>query len=224
MRRAMIALLVLSAIGLASPVDAAQRLEISGTPCPRLGAYRSAQKSTFICTSKGKRKVWVKLGKESATTTTVVQKGTFSNPIQKGSSGKSNDMEIIVLGLSWNAGDEVCKANMFNDGCKTDSNYDGVVDPNSKNHWVRVDLNLKNIGNKLIDLPYNYTYAVSVAGRLYGETEFVASIDSINDVKFNPGSVVNTSFYASVPKSVGTANVLFAIRPLGQSYSYFATS
>jgi len=224
MRRAMIALLVLSAIGLASPVDAAQRLEISGTPCPRLGAYRSAQKSTFICTSKGKRKVWVKLGKESATTTTVVQKGSFSNPIQKGSSGKNNDIEIIVLGLSWNAGDEVCKANMFNDGCDMDSNNDGVVDPNSKNHWVRVDLYLKNIGNRLVDVRLDYTYAVSVAGRLYGESERVSSIDSINDVKFLPGSVVNTSFYAWVPKSVGTANVFFCIRPSGQSYSYFATS
>jgi len=224
MRRTIIALLVLSAIGLASPVDAAQRLEISGTPCPRLGAYRSAQKSTFICTSKGKRKVWVKLGKESATTTTVVQKGSFSNPIQKGLSGRDNDIEIIVLGLSWNASDEVCKANMFNDGCVIGSNYDGVVDPNSKSHWVRVDLNLKNIGNRLIDVRFDYNYAVSVAGRLYGESQVVASIDSINSVKFLPGSVVNTSFYASVPKSVGTANVLFAMRPSGQSYSYFATS
>ena len=223
MRRTIIALIVISAIGLASPVDAVQRLEISGTACPRLGAKRAWQKSSFTCTSIGKRKVWIKLAKESATTTTVVQTGTFSNPIRKGSSGRDKDIEVVVSGSSWNAGDEVCAANFYNDGCTYDSNYDGLPDPNSNVHWVRIDLSLKNIGSKLVNVRMDYTYAVSLGGRLYGENDFVSSIDSINDVQFLPGSSVNTSFYVSVPKSVGTANLLFLIRPSGGNFTYFAT-
>lgn len=220
MRRSVIALIVIAAFVLASPVAAEQRLEISGTACPKLGAKRAWQKSKFICRSVGKRKVWVAVTKKS---TTVVQTGTFGNPIQKGRTAKDKDIEVIVLGSSWNAGADVCAANFYNDGCTYDSNYDGLPDPNSEVHWVRVDLSLKNIGNKLINVRMDYTYAVSLGGRLYGENDFVASIDSINEVQFLPGSSVNTSFYVSVPKSVGTANLLFLIRPFGGDFTYFAT-
>jgi hypothetical protein len=200
-----------------------QRPEISGTTCPKSGAQRTWKKSKFVCVALGKRRVWIQTVTSTTTTTTVVQAGTFSNPIRKGSIGRDKDIEVIVLGSSWNAGNEVCAANFYNDGCTYDSNFDGIADPNSTVHWVRVDLSLKNIGSKLINVRMDYTYAVSLGGRLYGENDFVASIDSINEVQFLPGSSVNTSFYVAVPKSVGTANLLFLIRPYGGNFAYFAT-
>ena len=224
MRRTFIATAIIAGLLNLSPsVDAMQRPKISGTTCPKSGAKRTWQKSSFVCTSVGKRKVWIAVAKKSATTTTVVESGTFSNPIPKGAGARDQNIEVFVLGSSWNVGADVCAANQFNNGCTRDSNYDGIPDPNSSSHWVRVDLSLKNIGSKLMDVSMDYTYAVSVAGRLYGENGYLASIDSINEVQFLPGSLVNTSFYAFVPKSVGTANLLFLIRPSGGDFTYFAT-
>lgn len=226
MRRNFIAAAIIAGLLNLSPsVDAMQRPEISRTTCPKSGAKRTWKKSKFVCTSIGKRKVWIAVAKNSATTTTVVQTGTFSNPIPKGSEARDKDVAVFVIGSNWNAGDEVCDANFYNDGC--DSDYDsstyGRLNPNSKVHWVRVDLSLKNIGSKLINVRMDYSYSVSVGGRLYGELQLLAGIDSINDVQFLPGSSVSTSFYVAVPKSVGTANLLFLIRPSGGNSTYFAT-
>ena len=139
---------------------------------------------------------------------------------------RGQTLEVTVLGSSWEVMDVVCQANMFNDGC--DSNYGSRTyrrgDPNSSTHWVRIDLQLKNITSGLLDVGRNYNWAVVIGGRVYGIDEYPTSVDSINDVQFLPGSVVRTAAYAPVPKSAGTLNLLFVLRLVGASdWAYFGT-
>lgn len=230
MRRTIIALVVISALGLASPVEAMQRPEISGTTCPRLGAQRTWKKSMFVCLSLGKRRVWMQTvaptTTTTTTTTTTIPSGSFDRPILRGSPGSNQQIQITVLGAVWNVMDVVCEGNMFNDGCDSDyfsSTYERG-DPRSPIHWVRVDVELKNLGTQLIDVGREYNWGVVLGGRVYGVDEYPTGVDSINDVQFLPGATVRASAYAPVPKSLGTSNLMFIFRPSGNStWTYFGT-
>jgi hypothetical protein len=231
MRRTIIALVVISAIGLASPVDAMQRPEISGTTCPKLGAQRKWKKAQFVCLSLGKRRVWMQTVAPTTTTTTIttsttIPSGSFDKPILKGSSASNQQIQVTVLGSVWNVMNVVCEGNMFNDGCDSDyfsSTYQNG-DPRSPIHWVRVDLELKNLGTQLIDVGREYSWGVVLSGRVYGVDEYPTGVDSIDAVQFLPGATVRTSAYAPVPKSLGTSNLMFIFRPSGNStWTYFGT-
>jgi hypothetical protein len=114
--------------------------------------------------------------------------------------------------------DVVCQATMLNDGCDYRR-----ADPNSSVHWVRVDIDLKNITNEIIDVERICDWAVAVGGRFYGFNDAPTGVDSIDDVLFVPGSTVRTSVYARVPKSAGTANLLLLLRLTGLDWTYFGT-
>jgi hypothetical protein len=139
---------------------------------------------------------------------------------------RGQTLEVTVLGSSWNVMDVVCQANMFNDGC--DSNFGSSTfrraDPNSSLHWVRVDVDFKNITNQLINMWRDYNWAVVIGGRIYGIDEYPVGVDSIREVQFLPGSIVRTSVYAPVPKAAGTADLLLVLRLVGVSdWAYFGT-
>lgn len=194
--------------------------EIAGRNCKKISATRVVGNNSYICAtaSKNTRK-WVLVGPVQTPQNPL---GSYSNPVPLNMTVTYNNaMHITIHGSDFNVSEFVCLSNRFNDGCDSYSRMPASYSPD---RWVRVDLTVKNISTGPIDVFWEYGWSAVLNGTHYGEYTSAASVDDLGDLEFLPGAEVTTSVYILVPKSAGTAGLIFAFRHSTSAWSYFRAS
>lgn len=165
---------------------------------------------------------------DSNSTTTVdsvTPLGNLNSPFPKGLAVPVSTVEVTVLSSKWDVMNIICDSDIDNDGCDSDSSSNNFGRPSSISsvHWVQVVLKLRNTTDQPIDVSSEFSWAISVKGRLYGINDFPWGLDSIqwlDSLQAEDSQI--TSVYMPVPKSVGTANTLFAFSAVDDSgWIYF---
>ena len=120
----------------------------------------------------------------------------------------------------------ICKDNGFNEGCKTDDNYNGIVDPASKTYWLTISIEVTNQASLTraanSDLSY---YLVLANGEL--SSQRANTLKGLSDMQLIKNGKGEATISFLLPKTTNLSALKFIVRsPIGEFFStqdnYFA--
>jgi hypothetical protein len=145
-------------------VPATYAVEKAGAKCATFGKTVIKGKTKLTCVKVTEYK-WVAAPIKPAL-------GTIYNPVLPGGKLTVKQLQFQTGAVNFDFGDEVCRENVFNDGCKYDRVLGSAVDPDSPNRWISVDLNLTNLTKKMISaVDLNYSFYMILPDGKYIESE-----------------------------------------------------
>ena len=198
-------------------VQPAQAAETAGSKCSALGKTVVKGKTKLTCVQVTEFK-WV------ATPVKPVLASIY-NPVLPGKKFKVNTTQFQTGAVNFEFGEEVCRENVFNDGCAFNKDLTGSVDPDSPNRWIGVDLILTNSTSKTlkgIDLDFSFymiladgTYIQSDQGLTYENSPIEITLPA------NKSTTMRIAF--ALPKTINNLNPILVVRDnsAAKSKEYF---
>lgn len=154
------------------------------------------------------------------------EKGSLTNPVKIGEARNLNSFDYQVKTITYPNDAVLCKDNSFNEGCKTDDNFKGIVDPASKTYWLTINIEVTNQANVTraanSDLSY---YLVLANGELSAQRP--NTLKSLSDMQLIKGGKGEATVSFLLPKTTNLSALKFIVRsPIGEFFStqdnYFA--
>jgi len=153
-------------------------------------------------------------------------KGSLTNPVKIGETRSLNSFIYLIKSIAYPNDSIICKDNNFNDGCKTDDNFNGIVDPASKTYWLTINIEVTNQANmtRLANSDLNY-FLVLANGELAPQKfNTLKNLNAMELIKNGKGEAT-ISFL--LPKSTNLSGLKLIVRsPIGEAFStqdnYFA--
>lgn len=154
------------------------------------------------------------------------EKGSLTNPVKIGEARSLNSFIYLIKSIAYPNDSIICKDNNFNDGCKTDDNFNGIVDPASKTYWLTINIEVTNQANmtRLANSDLNY-FLVLANGELAPQKfNTLKNLNAMELIKNGKGEAT-ISFL--LPKSTNLSGLKLIVRsPIGEAFStqdnYFA--
>ena len=200
------ALAIASLLLLGAGVPSVSAAVKAGSKCSKAGVTTGSGSNKLTCT-KGKRGLsWVKTPESTV--------GTARNPVPLGSKAKIGSLEYTISRINPNADAEICAGNAYNTGCTFDSNFNTIVDPNSKISWTAVEFQISNLGNDIAK-PGGFDkqfYLVLANGQLLESELFVTWPANLYEVQVIPGGSGKGSVAFAIPKSGNAPSNLLVLR------------
>ncbi len=201
-------LIVMVAIFLLSStiVPATHAVEKAGAKCTAFGKTVVKGKTKLTCVKITEYK-WVAAPVKPAL-------GTIFNPVLPGGRLKVNLLQFQTGAVNFDFGDEVCRENAFNEGCKFSGTLGSLVDPESPNRWISVDLNLTNLTKKRIsavDLNYSF-YMILPNGKYIESDRGVIYENAPIDISLDPNTPTTMRVGFALPKVVENLNPIIVVR------------
>jgi hypothetical protein len=139
---------------------------------------------------------------------------TINNPVPPGRKFKVNTLEFQTDKVNFDFGDEVCRENGFNEGCKFSGALASSVDPESPNRWISVDLIITNLTKKRIGaVDLNYSFYMILPNGKYIESDRGVIYESAPiDITLNPGVPTTMRVGFALPKVVENLNPIIVAR------------
>lgn len=178
----------------------------AGSKCSKAGVTTGSGSSKLTCTKGKKGLTWVKTPESTV--------GSARNPVPLGSKVKIGSLEYTISRINANADAEICAGNAYNTGCTFDSNFNSIVDPNSKISWTTVEFQINNLGNEIAK-PGGFDrqfYLVLANGQLLESELFVTWPSNLYEVQVIPGGSGKGSVAFAVPKSGNAPSNLLVVR------------
>jgi hypothetical protein len=211
--------LVLVAIMLFGSILAqpAQGAETAGSKCTTLGKTLVKGKIKLTCVKVTEYK-W-------AATPVKPALASIYNPVLPGNKFKVNTIQFQAGAVNFEFGDEVCRENVFNDGCVFNQDLTGSVDPDSPNRWIAVDLILTNLNSKTLEgIDLNFTFYMILADGKYIESDQGLTYENSPIELTLPANKSTTTRIAyALPKTINNLNPILVIRDnsAAKSKEYF---
>jgi hypothetical protein len=200
-------------------VSTTHAVEKAGAKCTTFGKTVIKGKTKLTCVKVTEYK-WVAAPIKPAL-------GTIYNPVLPGGKLKVNLLQFQTGTVNFDFGDEVCRENVFNDGCKYDKVLGSTVDPDSLNRWISVDLNLTNLTKKKIsafDLNYSF-YMILPNGKYIESERGVIYENAPIDISLEPNTPTTMRVGFALPKAVENLNPIIVVRDdsgtTGQDYFFY---
>ena len=167
-------------------------VEKAGSKCTTFGKTVIKGKTKLTCVKVTEYK-WTAVPLKPAVS-------SIYNPVLPGNKFKINSLQFQASTVNFDFGSEVCRENAFNNGCIFDNTLKPIVDSDSPNRWIGVDLIITNLTKKSIgavDLNYSF-YMILPTGKY---------IENAREVLFE-NAPINISLLPSIPT---TMRVAFAL-------------
>lgn len=198
-------------------VHPAQGAETAGSKCTTLGKTVVKGKIKLTCIKVTEYK-W-------ALTPVKPALASIYNPVLPGNKFKVNTIQFQAGPVNFEFGDEVCRENVFNDGCVFNQDLTGSVDPDSPNRWIGVDLILTNLTSKAIEgLDLNFTFYMILPDGTYIESDQGLTYKNSPIEITLPAKKSTTMRIAyALPKTVNNLNPILVVRDnsAAKSKEYF---
>lgn len=187
-------------------IPSATASEKAGSKCTMFG-------KTVI---KGKNKLTCVKVTEYKWTSTPVKPlvGSIFNPVLPGSKFKINTLQFQADKVNFSFGDELCRENAFNDGCRLNGSLLSSVDSESPFRWISITLNITNLTNKSIgavDLNYSF-YMILPNGKYFESERAVLYENAPIVITLPPNSPTAMRVAFALPKDVANLNPIIVIR------------
>lgn len=194
--------LLISGFGLPGASSAVK----AGSKCSKAGVTTGSGSKKLTCTKGKKGLSWAKTPESTV--------GTARNPVPLGSKAKIGSLEYTISRINSSADAEICAGNAYNTGCTFDSNFNSIVDPNSKISWTAVEFQISNLGNEIAK-PGGFEkqfYLVLSNGQLLEAELFVTWPSNLYEVQVIPGGSGKGSVAFAIPKSGNAPSNLLVLR------------
>ena len=190
----------------ATMVPATHAVEKAGAKCTAFGKTVVKGKTKLTCVKVTEYK-WVVAPVKPALS-------TINNPVPPGRKFKVNTLEFQTDKVNFDFGDEVCRENGFNEGCKFSGALASSVDPESANRWISVDLIITNLTKKRIGaVDLNYSFYMILPNGKYIESDRGVIYESAPiDITLNPGVPTTMRVGFALPKVVENLNPIIVVR------------
>ena len=187
-------------------VPATHAVEKAGAKCTAVGKTVVKGKTKLTCVKVTEYK-WVVAPVKPALS-------TINNPVPPGRKFKVNTLEFQTDKVNFDFGDEVCRENGFNEGCKFSGALASSVDPESPNRWISVDLIITNLTKKRIGaVDLNYSFYMILPNGKYIESDRGVIYESAPiDITLNPGVPTTMRVGFALPKVVENLNPIIVAR------------
>ena len=186
------------------PVSSAA--EKAGSKCTTFGKTVVKGKTKLTCVKVTEYK-WVAVPLKPAVS-------SIYNPVLPGNKFKINSLEFQASTVNFDFGSEVCRANAFNNGCIFDSALKPIVDSDSPNRWIGVDLIITNLTKKSIgavDLNYSF-YMILPTGKYIENAREVLFENAPINISLAPSVPTTMRVAFALPKVVENLNPILVIR------------
>ena len=186
--------------------QSAQGAETAGSKCTTLGKTVVKGKVKLTCVKVIEYK-W-------APTPVKPPLASFYNPVPASNKFKIGTIQFQVGTVNFEFGDEVCRANGFNDGCVFEKSLTGSVDPDSPNRWIGVDLVLTNQTSKAlqaVDLNFTY-YMILPNGKYIESAQGITYENSPIEITLPANKSTTMRIAYELPKSIDNLNPILVVR------------
>ncbi len=198
-------------------VHPAQAAETAGSKCTTLGKTVVKGKIKLTCIKVTEYK-W-------APTPVKPALASIYNPVLPGNKFKVNTIQFQAGPVNFEFGDEVCRENVFNDGCVFNQGLTGSVDPDSPNRWIGVDLILTNLTGKALEgLDLNFTFYMILPDGTYIESDQGLTYkNSPIEITLPANKSTTMRIAYALPKTVNNLNPILVVRDnsAAKSKDYF---
>ena len=198
-------------------VQPAQGAETAGSKCTQLGKTVVKGKTKLTCVKVTEYK-W-------AATPVKPALASIYNPVLPGNKFKVNTIQFQAGAVNFEFGDEVCRENVFNEGCVFNQDLTGSVDPDSPNRWIAVDLILTNLTSKTLEgIDLNFTFYMILADGEYIESDQGLTYEnSPIEITLPANKSTTTRIAYALPKTINNLNPILVIRDnsAAKSKEYF---
>lgn len=136
------------------------------------------------------------------------------NPVLPGNKFKINLLQFQASTVNFDFGSEVCRENAFNNGCIFDSALKPIVDSDSPNRWIGIDLIITNQTKKSIgavDLNYSF-YMILPTGKYIENAREVLFENAPINISLAPSVPTTMRVAFALPKVVENLNPILVIR------------
>lgn len=136
------------------------------------------------------------------------------NPVLPGNKFKLNSLQFQAGLVNFDFGDEVCRENAFNEGCFFNGALLSLVDPESPNRWIGVDLLITNLTKKTVgavDLNYSF-YMILPNGKYIESARGVIYENAPIDIKLAPNVPTTMRVAFALPKVIENLNPIIVVR------------
>lgn len=140
--------------------------------------------------------------------------GSISNPVISGKNFKIDTLQFQTGPVNFDFGDEICRENSFNDGCKFSGSLVSTVDPESLNRWIGVDLITTNLTKKSIgavDLNFSF-YMILPTGKYIESARGAIYENAPIDITLPPSTPITMRVAFALPKVIENLNPIIVIR------------
>ena len=143
-------------------------------------------------------------------TSTSGDLATYTNPVPLGSSFAAGKIQVRVDSGLQSASALICADNGTRDGCKYDSNYKGMVDPDAKVSWQSLTLTVTNLDSKILDLgSLDRTFKITFSNGNLRDADYVTIKGALNDsIKLLPGGTMTGKLFFKAKKTVSFGKLL----------------
>ena len=198
-------------------VQPAQGAETAGSKCTQLGKTVVKGKTKLTCVKVTEYK-W-------AATPVKPALASIYNPVLPGNKFKVNTIQFQAGAVNFEFGDEVCRENVFNDGCVFNQDLTGSVDPDSPNRWIGVDLVLTNQTSKTlqaVDLNFTF-YMILSDGKYIESAQGISYENSPIEITLPANKSTTMRIAYALPKTINNLNPILVIRDnsAAKSKEYF---
>jgi hypothetical protein len=131
-----------------------------------------------------------------------------------GNKFKINSLQFEASSVNFDFGGEVCRENAFNSGCIFDGELKPIVDLDSPNRWIGVDLIITNLTKKSIgavDLNYSF-YMILPTGKYIENAREVLFENAPINISLLPGIPTTMRVAFALPKVVENLNPILVIK------------
>ena len=145
---------------------------------------------------------------------------SLTNPVKLGQTRSLNSFQYTINSVTYPNDSIICTTSQgFSTGCKTDSEYRGIVDTSSKDSWITLNVSVTNLSSETRyanrDLSfYLVLNSGEVIGDLYSSLKEVSSLQLIKNGK----GEATISF--RVPKGQNLNTLILIVRSPWLDYSY----
>ena len=187
-------------------LPASSAVEKAGSKCSTFGKTVVKGKTKLTCVKVTEYK-WTAVPLKPAA-------ASIYNPVLPGNKFKINSLQFQASTVNFDFGSEVCRENAFNDGCIFDNTLKPIVDPDSLNRWIGVDLVITNLMPKTVgavDLNYSF-YLILPTGKYIENARGVLFENAPINISLAPSVPTTMRVAFALPKVVENLNPILVIR------------
>lgn len=181
-----------------------------GASCEKKNQVSAAGSKAVKCVAKKGKLTWANYS----------PKATNKDPVPLGANYKFGIWRLRVTAVTDGVDAYVCSENMFNEGCTTDDNYDGVPEADTGKRWVQIDMVMQNTSKK-DEAPYLAEIGFLHKGRVYWSGYFQPSTAlNPNSISLVSGGSSEVTYFIYLDSSV-PANIVAIKGDLFTNKAYY---
>lgn len=184
------------------PVEAAPK---KGDKCLKVGKNLGKGNSRLTCAPVTKLQ-WVVNPK-------IPVIGSIFSPAQMGKVVEVGNLDVRVISIDFQMGEEICATNSWNEGCRL-NRLKGEVDPDSEIRWIGVEIDVENgfVGSLEMSSSNYIFYLVTPDNTLIDNYTVAVFNNNLADLTLREGERGKGKVVFAVPKTVSELSSLLLIR------------